>query len=124
MFPTSCLPRATCFKVDASFGQTAEHKQARRQLAMRPGRDTCTGRVLLEGRTVYIPDCLADPEYNMPDVLKIAGNRAMLGVPLLREGTPIGVLTLMRSTARPFTDKQTELAATLGRYVSSRQLRA
>jgi signal transduction histidine kinase len=79
---------------------------------MRPGRDTCTGRVLIEGRTIHIPDCLADSEYNVPDVLKVAGNRAMLGVPLLREGTPIGVLILTRSTARPFTGQQMELAAT------------
>jgi GAF domain-containing protein len=105
-------PAGDVFKVAASFGQTAEHKQVMRQLAMRPGRDTCTGRVLLEGRTVHIPDCLADPEYNVPDVLKVAGNRAMLGVPLLREGTPIGVLILTRSTARPFTGQQMELAAT------------
>src|SRR5262249_2233482 len=70
------------------------------------------GRVLLEGRTVQIPDCEADPEYKASDVLKAGGNRAMLGVPLLREGLPIGVLTLTRSTARPFTDKQIELATT------------
>jgi signal transduction histidine kinase len=105
-------PTGDVFKVAASFGQTAEHKQAMRQLAMQPGRDTCTGRVLLEGRTIHIPDCLADSEYNVPDVLKVAGNRAMLGVPLLREGTPIGVLILTRSTARPFTGQQMELAAT------------
>jgi hypothetical protein len=49
-------PAGDVFKVAASFGQTAEHKQVMRQLAMRPGRDTCTGRVLLEGRTVHIPD--------------------------------------------------------------------
>src|SRR5262249_14086878 len=69
-------------------------------------------RVLLERRTVHIHDCEADPEYKAPDVLRLAGNRALLGVPLLREGIPIGVLNLTRSTARPFTDKQIELATT------------
>src|SRR5262249_27914331 len=63
-------------------------------------------------QTIHIPDCAADPEYKSPDVLRVAGNRAMLGVPLLREGIPIGVLILTRSTARPFTDKQIELATT------------
>src|SRR5262249_46467826 len=57
-------------------------------------------------------DCLADPEYKATGVLSVAGNRATLGVPLLREGIPIGVITLTRSTARPFTDKQIELATT------------
>src|SRR5262249_32771074 len=47
-----------------------------------------------------------------PAVLGVAGNRAMLGVPLLREGVPIGVLNIARSAARPFTDKQIELATT------------
>src|SRR5262245_6294679 len=78
----------------------------------RPGRETCAGRVLLEGRPVQIPDCEADPEYKAPDVLRVGGNRAILGVPLLREGLPIGVLTLTRSTTRPFTEKQIELATT------------
>jgi GAF domain-containing protein len=67
---------------------------------------------LLEGRTVHIPDRAADPEYQAGETVTAGGNRAMLGVPLLREGLPIGVFTLIRSTARPFTEKQIELAAT------------
>jgi GAF domain-containing protein len=67
---------------------------------------------LLEGRTVHIRDAALDLEYNVPDVLKAAGNRAMIGVPLLREGAPIGVLVLTRSVARPFTEKQIALATT------------
>jgi two-component system NtrC family sensor kinase len=72
----------------------------------------CTGRVLLEGRTVHIPDRAADPEYQAGGTVAAGGNRAMLGVPLLREGLPIGVFTLIRTTARPFTEKQIELATT------------
>src|SRR5262249_52685689 len=53
-----------------------------------------------------------DPEWNAPGILRSRGNRAMLGVPFLREGSPIGVLTVTRLTARPFTEKQIELAAT------------
>ena len=83
-----------------------------RQISTRPGREFCTGRVLLEGRTIHIPDCEADSEYKIVDVLRVAGNRAMLGIPLLREGLPIGVLAFTRSTARPFTEKQIELATT------------
>jgi len=105
-------PYGDVYKVAANFGQSASHEQAMRQLSFRPGRDTCTGRVLLEGRPIHIHDCEADPEYKPPGILNIAGNRAILGVPLLREGVPIGVMTMTRSIARPFTQKQIELATT------------
>ncbi len=105
-------PAGDGFKAAAMFGQSPAHRAAVKQLVIKPGRDTCAGRALLEGRTVHIPDAMADPEYNVPEVLKVAGNRAMLGVPLLREGAPIGVLVLTRSVARPFTEKQIALATT------------
>jgi GAF domain-containing protein len=105
-------PDGDVFKLAANFGQSAALQEAMRHYSMRSGRETCAGRVLLHGQAVHIRDCEADPEYQAPDVLKAGGNRAMLGVPLLREGTPIGVLNLTRSTARPFTDKQIELAST------------
>src|SRR5262245_5266617 len=103
-------PEGDAFKLAANFGQSAAHVAAMQRYSHRPGRETCAGRVLLEGRPVQIPDCEADPEYKAPDVLRAGGNRAILGVPLLREGLPIGVLTLTRSTTRPFTEKQIELA--------------
>src|SRR5262245_38408980 len=105
-------PEGDAFKLATNFGDSAARIAAMQQYSARPGRETCTGRVLLEGRTVQIPDCEADPEYKASDVLRAGGNRAMLGVPFLREGLPIGVLTLTRSTARPFTAKQIELATT------------
>ena len=58
------------------------------------------GRALLEGKVVHIADVLADPDYTF------------LSVPMLREGTPIGVLGLSRREVRPFTDKQIELVST------------
>ena len=105
-------PEGDAFKLAANFGHSAAHLEAMRRLSIRPGRETCAGRALLERRTVHIPDREADPEYQAGETLKAGGNRAMLGVPLLREGVPIGVFTLIRSTARPFTDKQIELATT------------
>src|SRR5262249_8188398 len=57
-------------------------------------------------------DILADSDYNQPEAAKLGRWRTMIGVPLLREGTPIGALTLTRSVVRPFTDKQIELLTT------------
>ena len=81
-------------------------------LPMDPGRGSVTGRVLLEGKPIQVVDVLADPEFTMIEVQKRAGFRTVLGVPLLREGVPIGVLNLNRAVVRPFTDKQIELLTT------------
>jgi signal transduction histidine kinase/DNA-binding response OmpR family regulator len=76
------------------------------------GREAVTGRAVLECKTIHIPDVLADPEYAMTDTQRVGGYRAIVGVPLLRDGHPIGVIVLMRREPRPFTDKQIELVTT------------
>ena len=77
------------------------------------GRGSVVGRVVVEGRTIQIPDVLDDPDYQMTEVAKLAGFRTILGVPLMREGVPIGVITLQRrGVLQPFTDKQIELVTT------------
>jgi signal transduction histidine kinase len=76
---------------------------------MEPGRGSVFGRILLECKPVQIVDVLADPEYAMHELQKRAGFRTVLGVPLLREGVPIGLLSVIRTKVRPFTDKQIEL---------------
>src|SRR4051812_18431556 len=83
-----------------------------RTVPVRPERSTGTGRALLEGRTVHIADVQADPDYTWSDAQKLGDFRTLLGVPMLREGVPIGVLTLTRSEPRPFTEKQIELVST------------
>jgi two-component system, NtrC family, sensor kinase len=55
---------------------------------------------------------LADPDYEMKDAAKLGGVQTMLGVPLLREGAPIGILLLQRKAVRPFTEQQIELLST------------
>ena len=76
------------------------------------GRDTGTGRALLEGKVIHIHDVTADAEYTWTQAQQLGGFRTMLGVPMLREGVPVGVLTLTRTEVRPFTDKQIELVST------------
>jgi two-component system NtrC family sensor kinase len=77
-----------------------------------PGRGSLVGRTALERKTVHVSDCLADPEYVALEYQSVGHYRSMLGVPLLREGVPIGVITLMRRVVLPFTDKQIERVTT------------
>jgi GAF domain-containing protein len=89
----------------------AEYHADLRQRTIVPGRDTVTGRVALDGRVVHVADVRADPEYAVPEVLA-AGRRTVLGVPLLRESEPIGIIALNRLRVEPFTDRQIELVRT------------
>jgi signal transduction histidine kinase len=77
-----------------------------------PDRDSLVGRAALERRTVHLPDCLADPAYTRRDEQSIGKYRSMLGVPLIRDGAAIGVITLMRNIVKPFTQKQIKLVTT------------
>src|SRR6266478_5252979 len=95
-----------------SYGISADSNNYFKSVAIKAGRGTVVGRALLEGRTVQVPDVLADPEYTWSEAQERTGFRSVLAVPLLREGHPIGVLVLARSVTRPFTDKQIELATT------------
>jgi len=80
---------------------------------IRPDRRSATGRAVVECRTVHIPDVGADPDFGRKDLSGIAGFSTILAVPMLREGAPIGVITLSRSgDARPFTESQIELVTT------------
>ena len=76
------------------------------------GRGSITGRAVLESRNVQVEDILTDPEFTVWEVQRAAGFRTMLGVPLMREGSPIGVFVLSRREVRPFTQKQIELVTT------------
>src|SRR5262245_30466000 len=77
-----------------------------------PGRGTVLGRAVIDRRAIHVHDVEVDPEYTFTEGTRIGGVRTVLGVPLMREGIPIGVIILTRSTVRPFTDKQIELATT------------
>ena len=81
-------------------------------MTLEPGRGGVIGRVLLEGRSVQIPDVLADPEYAFLETARAGNYRTILGVPLLREGIPIGMFILHRAAVRPFTEKQIKLVET------------
>jgi signal transduction histidine kinase len=94
-----------------SYGFSAEFMDYVRDLPVEPERGTAAGRALLEGKAVHIADVRADPEYNF-EAQRFDTYRTTIGVPMLREGVPIGVLALVRSEVRPFTEKQIELVST------------
>lgn len=96
----------------ASYGYPAELEEYFSGFVHVPGRGTGVGRVLLEGNAVQIPDVLADADYTLWEGQRLGGYRTVLAVPLLREGVPIGVFSLTRSTVRPFTERQIELVET------------
>ena len=100
------------YHLTANHGFSEEYRQFIVRNPIKPGRGTLVGRTALEASTVHLPDCLADPEYVWVESQKIGGFRTMLGVPLLREGNPIGVIALTRSVVRPFTEKQVGLIET------------
>ena len=77
-----------------------------------PGRGSITGRTAIERRIVHIPDVVSDPEFDVPEAITLGKMGTALGVPLLREGEPIGVIALSRQRVEPFTDQQIELIRT------------
>src|SRR4029077_12973239 len=94
------------------YGFSPEFNDYVRNVPVKPERGTVLGRALLEGKIIHIADVLADPDYAWPEAQRLGGFRTMLGVPMLREGIPIGVLALTRDEVRPFTERQIELVTT------------
>jgi signal transduction histidine kinase len=104
-------PKGETFHLAASYGYTEDFKKFLAQVSFQ-GRGSLVGRTAMENTIVHIPDTLADPEFSFTRPPNLQGSRTMLGVPLLREGTLIGVMALARSVVKPFNTKQIELAAT------------
>jgi GAF domain-containing protein len=100
------------YRVSAIYGYSPEAQKYALEHPLRADRGSGSGRAALEGKAIHIPDVLADPEYAAADYQKALGYRTTLGVPLLRDGTTIGVFALNRDKVNPFTDKQIELATT------------
>src|SRR5262249_31456762 len=109
---TICRLKGAAYYAAATFGATPDLAEYVKSIRWEQGRGTIVGRTALEGKTVHVPDVLADPEFTMAAAVRRFGPRTVLGVPLLREGIPIGVIVLIRRTVRPFTDKQIDLATT------------
>ena len=95
-----------------TYGHSPEFTKFIQNLPVEPGRGSATGRALLEGKVIHIPDVQTDVEYRWVEAQRLGGYHTILGVPILREGATIGVLTLSRADVRPFTDSEIELVTT------------
>jgi GAF domain-containing protein len=103
------LPKGDVYRAAAGYGVTPEYHKHVETNPVRIDRGSVVGRAAIEERLVHVPDVLADPEYTRHEAQKIGGWRAALGVPLLREGSVVGVFFLSRTKPQPFTDKQIAL---------------
>jgi GAF domain-containing protein len=105
-------PQGNSYPYVASYGLSPEYDEYMREHPLVAGRGTVLGRAVTECKPIQVTDVEADPEYTLKEGQKLAGFRTVVGIPLLREGVPIGVIMLTRNTVWPFTDKQIELATT------------
>ncbi|HET9848461.1 MAG TPA: GAF domain-containing protein [Candidatus Dormibacteraeota bacterium] len=96
----------------AGYSLTPEYERIEREVTIRPGSGTLIGRVALERGTVQILDAWSDPLYEVKDDARVGGIHTMLGVPLLRDGFPIGAIGLARRRIEPYTEKQIDLVRT------------
>ena len=102
------------FQWVANYGHSSDEWQFVTSHPIEVGRETPSGRAILEGRPIHTRDAFADPEIGLDTLekAKFVGARTALAVPLLREGTPIGVIAVLRRRVQPFTDREIELVTT------------
>jgi len=100
------------YRFAAGYSLDPSYLEIEQQTLISPGQGTLIGRAALSRRVVRIDDAWTDPLYEKKHDAKIAAVRSMIGVPLMREGEPIGVIGLGRSRVEPFADREIELVAT------------
>lgn len=99
------------FSYQAFHGGTPEFQRKLATLEVVPGRTSIAERTLLDAQVIHVEDLHADPDYGQPDILR-SPIRTALGVPLLHDGEPVGVINLMRFRVEPFTKLHIELVRT------------
>ncbi len=100
------------YRFAAGHSRTPEYLEIERQTVIFPGQGTVVGRAVLTRHVARIDDAWSDPLYEKKGDARIGGARSMIGVPLMRQGEPIGAIGLARSQVDPFTDREIELVVT------------
>jgi GAF domain-containing protein/anti-sigma regulatory factor (Ser/Thr protein kinase) len=99
------------FRISATWNASQElvHAIQRAQLTLGRG---ASGQSAATGRPVQIPDVMVEPGYPFREILAREGYRAVLSVPMLREGRILGTVTLVRKTPGAFGEEQVRLLTT------------
>jgi class 3 adenylate cyclase len=105
------------YRIAAFTSMTPEYEQLVRERVYSAEPGSIVGRTLLHRQVVHIEDVLEDPAYALPDLQRLAGYRTALGVPMMRDGEPIGAIAVARNEVRPFSDAEIRLIETFADYV-------
>ena len=105
------------YRIAAFTSMTPEYERLVRARVYTPEQGSIVGRALLHKQVVHIQDVLEDPAYALPDLQKLGGYRTALGVPMMRDGEPIGAIAVARNEVRPFSDAEIRLIETFADFV-------
>ena len=100
------------YRFAAGYSIDPAYLEIERQTPILPGQGTVVGRAAMNRQVARIDDALTDPLYEKKQDAKTGGVRSMIGVPLMREGEPIGVIALARNRVEPFVEREIELVST------------
>jgi transcriptional regulator with GAF, ATPase, and Fis domain len=100
------------YRFAAGYSLDPAYLDHERRTPISPGPGTVIGRAAMSREVVQIEDAWTDPLYEQKAAVKISGGRSMIGVPLMREGEPIGVIGLARTRVEPFTEREIDLVTT------------
>ena len=100
------------YRFAAGYSIVPAYLEIERQTPISPGPGTLVGRTAMSRQVARIEDAWTDPLYEKKEDAKIGGHRSMIGVPLMREGEPVGVIGLSRSRVDPFSEREIELVTT------------
>jgi signal transduction histidine kinase len=106
------LRKGDAFEMVAAYGARAEQFEFMRDHPVPPGPGSVVGLVAQTGQVVHLDDAQTDPSYTWKEAQQVFGYRSIFGVPMLREGQPVGVVVMWRTQVRPFSPRERDLVAT------------